>query len=263
MGVEINEKVKSWADFTKEVDKFAPYFIYFRGQSKWEWELEPSIQRHFKRTNLVDDVKAALDLEGSALREFKAQAHNHISPNTLTVTGEGLANWWGLMQHHGAPTRLLDWTKSIYVAAYFAVIDDLGSDGAIWLVRHESFQQKMKEKFGADCFLKWFKEEELLLNPDAPNAVIFFEKEQKIPRMAIQQSLASMCLAILGNQTNIISEVMKGVGMENAFVKIKIPAKLKPEFIIKLHSMNISANSLFPGIDGLARSINELFLMRI
>ncbi len=37
------------------------------------------------------------------------------------------------MQQHGAPTRLLDWTTSAYVALYFAVCENFESDGSLWL----------------------------------------------------------------------------------------------------------------------------------
>src|SRR5216684_3693164 len=42
-------------------------------------------------------------------------------------------HWLALMQHHGAPTRLLDFTWSPYVAAFFA-LERATSDAAIWAI---------------------------------------------------------------------------------------------------------------------------------
>jgi len=44
-------------------------------------------------------------------------------PENLIPDDEDLVGWWQLMQHYRAPTRLLDWTRSPYVATYFAVIE--------------------------------------------------------------------------------------------------------------------------------------------
>jgi len=51
------------------------------------------------------------------------------------------------MQHHGAPTRLLDWSTSIYVAAYFAVIEQPNADGVIWIVHLDTVRNRMIEKY--------------------------------------------------------------------------------------------------------------------
>src|SRR6185295_2730446 len=59
---------------------------------------------------------------------------HHYSANI--PTREEPLRWLSLMQHHGAPTRLLDWTYSIYVASYFA-LEYATSDCAVWKINKE------------------------------------------------------------------------------------------------------------------------------
>src|SRR5689334_4278755 len=87
-----------------------PYI--FRGQANTAWPLVPSLVRA-----LGDGTRpaTALWIEDLLRQEFMSQAHLHIPPGVFTHTLAD-ADWWQLMQHHGAPTRLLDWTQSPYVA---------------------------------------------------------------------------------------------------------------------------------------------------
>jgi hypothetical protein len=89
------------------------------------------------------DLRMALSREAAIVREFMRRAHHHLSD---VPTPRGLASepdrleWLALMQHHGAPTRLLDWTYSLYVATHFACLHgvrDTASDLAIWLINTE------------------------------------------------------------------------------------------------------------------------------
>jgi hypothetical protein len=62
------------------------------------------------------DLGKAPRIESGLLRRFKRQAHHYIS--NPPEENDPL-EWLALMQHYGAPTRLLDWTYSFFVALYF------------------------------------------------------------------------------------------------------------------------------------------------
>jgi hypothetical protein len=90
---------------------------WFRGHGRASFKLVPSLYRQ------ISDVSAALDMEGRLLREFDNRSR------TIAEAG-GTRDAWEilfLMQHHGVPTRMLDWSRNLLIAAYFAV-----SDSAAW-----------------------------------------------------------------------------------------------------------------------------------
>jgi len=96
------------------------------------------------------------------------------------------------------------------------------------------------------------------LQPGAPLHVDFVVRNNKTDRMIAQQGGFSICRSILGDHGEIISAAIGGESTRILFYKLIIPANLKTVFLKKLHSMNITANALFPDIDGLGRSITEL-----
>lgn len=92
------------------VEQTNPTWI-FRGHSDCKWQLWPSLERLDPQL----DWEAA---EGDLLRNFQAKARLYADD----VPGDGQrVEWLGLMQHHGLPTRLLDFTYSPFVATYFAL----------------------------------------------------------------------------------------------------------------------------------------------
>jgi FRG domain len=62
----------------------------------------------------------AINREHWMLYEFKKRYHLYSS--VLPAPSDNV-EWLALMQHHGAPTRLLDFTDSFYVAVHFAIVD--------------------------------------------------------------------------------------------------------------------------------------------
>lgn len=93
--------------------------VWFRGQASKDWKLVPSIARN-------PDIPPEMNL----IKKFKQSASILLNPLPTN-----LIDWLFIMQHHGAPTRLLDWTESPLVASYFAadnVKEDISKDGVVW-----------------------------------------------------------------------------------------------------------------------------------
>jgi hypothetical protein len=116
----------SWEELVGRFDDL-PAWI-FRGHASTKWDLQSTLDR------MAPAGHPKTFAEYSLTREFKRRAHTYLQAHQVpTKPGE----WLALMQHFGAPTRLLDFTKSPYVAAYFA-FEDLPLDGsdrcAIWAI---------------------------------------------------------------------------------------------------------------------------------
>ena len=100
----------------------------FRGQSDSKWPMFSSLSRYF--INFQISQKAWPTLEARVLRILKRKSHLFLEH--LPAEDDAF-EWLGLMQHHGTPTRLLDFTWSPYVAAFFA-LERATSDAAVWAV---------------------------------------------------------------------------------------------------------------------------------
>jgi len=87
----------------------------FRGQTNAEWGLETTLERLARRFSI--DFSELSKIEQGLLRKFQREASLYIS--TPPNKNDNM-QWLALMQHHGSPTRLLDWTYSFFVATYFA-----------------------------------------------------------------------------------------------------------------------------------------------
>jgi hypothetical protein len=98
---------------------------WWRGHADAEWRLEAQVHR--KNPEKPDRPS---NIELTLIGHFVSRAPSRSRrpcPNSDDFFG-----WLFLAQHYGLPTRLLDWTESPLVAAYFAVLDRPDDDGCIW-----------------------------------------------------------------------------------------------------------------------------------
>jgi FRG domain len=99
----------------------------FRGQQRASWGLSPKLYRDFGDYKYLKKY----EVEDEIREEFAARAPILSESRTAADPWE----WYFLMQHFGAPTRLLDWTEGALIALYFAVRDHPGLyDAAVWVL---------------------------------------------------------------------------------------------------------------------------------
>jgi hypothetical protein len=185
-----------------------------------------------------------------------------------TLSGpDYVLNWWPLMRHYGAPTRLLDWSLSPYVALYFAVDTRWDEDGALWWFRSSAAGNLMSRKFGnayETHSRQLFETHDAasFLASSQPAMLFYFELKRTIDRIGNQQGFFSLCLDPRADHAEVLNDLVDyqdGPHCE----KIIVPASLKPELLRELHLMNVTGKSMFPGLDGLGRTLAELTKLSI
>lgn len=247
--------IDNWGKFDFLVDRTIPSRstkagALFRGQSKATWYPEPSLCRFARERQLTREQ--ILEIEARALMEFQPQAYLLVPPGLISLD---LVSWWGLMQHHGAPTRLLDWTSAPFVALYFAVADNWEDDGAVWMFEGAALSLGMEKMYGSSIPTEADYPE--MVTSNTSDEIYPFRRARLTDRMIAQQGGFTICKDILGNHPQLIQRM----SIKDIQLKLIIPKELKPTFLDRLRRMNVTASSLFPGIDGLGRSIGELSLM--
>lgn len=229
--------------------------IAYRGLNDAASELTTSLMR------LGDGY---VRLERHLLRNFRKYAHRDA------VQYDSTWNWLTLAQHHGLPTRMLDWTFSPYVAMHFATADAdrFGCDGAIWAVDYVKVHQTLpaalrreQEKEGADLFTVEMLEHvapsiEALAQISSEPFILFMEPPSIDDRVANQYALLAV-----PSRADVRVDLWLA-DRPDFYVKYIIPAELKWEIRDKLDQANVTERVLFPGLDGLSSWLKRLYTPR-
>lgn len=247
------ETLRKWDD----IHRYQRRGWIYRGQQHKGWKLETSLERCCKREKIEPK-----NTEEHLLRDFKRVYHQYVQH---IPKKDSKIEWLSLMQHHGAPTRLLDFTYSIYVAAYFA-LENAKSDCAVWAVngpwalkQAKKILRVVKEKEQSAKRLPLPTEE---FHEQDYNKLLFDEPFKKVafplnPFRLNERLLAQHGTFMApGNVSNTFMENIRAIdGHNENCIKIVIPYKLRKNALERLFNMNISRTSLFPGLDGYAQSL--------
>jgi len=271
-----------WMDFLYDEDKTAQELVqygndltnlstlnserqafFFRGQGDSDWRLQPKLYR------LVKDIskECALRYEFDSITYFRQRAHLFLNPS-LIPKDDHTVEWLALMQQYSAPTRMLDWTTSFYVALYFAVTDaPLDRPGAVWFFDREGLQRWMgryetisKEK-AAEILSCEENFVEFGMNKAECNIEIY-ENDTKTERMIPQQSTFTFCHRLFCDHADPIGNALWKLRNQGELVlpltRIIVSPETKKHLRNHLNKLNLSASTLFPGIDGVGRAISEI-----
>jgi hypothetical protein len=238
-------RLTTWDAFLALVVK-PPYSNWaFRGERDERWPLFSSLSRYLR--NFGVDRRAWADQEQRILRVFKRKAHQFVAQ---PPAAEDDFQWLALMQHHGAPTRLIDFTWSPYVAAFFALERTL-NDGVVWSMnpaavnssRSTSRSPRIDPRDG-DNFTRYY------LKGD--KRFIWIGEPHTMNRRLIAQSGTFAVPSVLDVP---VEEILSDRDQENILAKFILTNAVREVGMRELYRMNITYATLFPDLDGLARSM--------
>jgi len=294
----VQVRIDSWGEFRQVASQMQG--CIYRGQSATAWPLSTSLERVIRRNDLITyraGMALARNHEHWMLHEFKRKFGVY---STNPPEDNSNVEWLAIMQHHGAPTRLLDFTRSFYIACFFATEASEG-DAAVWALSSWSLRSRLKERFklsyesGHDL-----KDTINLHHLELANSVIGeyntkkiqpgvipFEPRRLTARMMRQQgiflaptvienSFMQNLSAVFGLEetgdppeiklnefTRLIGNWVSTPKSERCVVmKFVLPRTLHGEILRDLRAMNITCETLFPDLDGLARSLVQQVIVR-
>lgn len=225
----------------------------FRGMSDAGVDLRTSLQR------LGGEYARH---EASLLRNFRKYAHRSSVPR------ESVWNWLALAQHHGLPTRLMDWTFSPYVALHFATanLDAYHVDGVVWCLDYvkahaqlPAILRDLTQGENADVFSADMLDlaADTLAKLDAlgrdRSFLLFLEPPSLDDRIVNQSALFALMSSPAARMDQWLEE------HPDLAYRLIIPAQLKWEVRDKLDQANITERVLFPGLDGLSRWLTRYY----
>lgn len=265
--------VNSWSD-CRELFKFIEGWV-FRGQANSDWSLQTTLERGAEINST--DIRSIPQVEQNIIDKFQRRAVHYLDK----LPGkENTLEWLSLIQHHGGPTRLLDFSYSYYISLFFS-IDQAFQESSVYCLNKDLVSKKglETEKWrGLDDETKFGSREycnDALKEQTLSPLVMLVEPFNIHERLSRQQGLFAVPfegrqsfeynLSLTVNRyqkalpksrvINSYIEVLDVLQNECALLKVRIPKNLHNEIRKELKLMNITSETLYPGIDGFSKSL--------
>jgi hypothetical protein len=232
-------EINSWAEFKSYVIGLDHRRYIFRGQRN-----PLRLRTGFHRTGRADLLRFVI--------EDIPTLYRHLSQRTTHIFNLNIAEqngaFFNLVQHHGYPTPLLDWSYSPYVGAFFAYQKIRNS---------EALTAKAEEKVRIFMFDQMLWRTTYNQIPKVTSCPPHFSIQEFIAidneRLIPQQSISSIT-----NIDDIESYIRSRETDERRYLQvIDLPMNERPQIMRELSVMGITAGSLFPGLDGACEELKE------
>jgi hypothetical protein len=213
------------------------------------------------------------ELEAHILRNFIRYSRPHLP--TAPV------NEWEVLvaaQHHGVPTRLLDWTYSPLVAAHFATTDaHVGRDRAVWRLDwqqvHRAFKlpklalliEDLARTFGSEDkpFTPWTlfdaanasEGKKATVGADSRDFACMIEPPSLDARIIAQAAVFTLC----SDTSRSFDAFLESHGLASTLTKFVIPQAEAPRFRDQLDLVGIDERRVYPDLDGVAEGLRRYY----
>lgn len=212
--------------------------VWFRGHADESWKLQPYFLRLKNPPSEMNYIK-----------KFKQSGTLLLDPKP-----NSLLDWLLIMQHHGMPTRLLDWSESPLVATYFCVNQHLDKNATLWMLRPVELNKisnvvpdyKYDIPSIEDNILQTYTPESLASERTSkllPIAAIFPRNNQ---RMQAQQGVFTI--------SHRNDKAIEEIGNKKHIWKYVIPADCKSKIQNELKSLGFGKFQLFPELSSIGES---------
>ncbi len=248
---EFGKKVSS---IGKEWYPDYPLLPWCRGQERSEWPLVPKLYR-----GVVDDLNTEFEIR----EEFCTRApalSDYAKPSDNRVLSKW--EWYFVMQHYGAPTRLLDWSEGPLVSLYFAVRSNSGNfPAAVWILDAWWLNRTVirKDEVIPPADAGTLPEDRKRVAAWLPDR---FQKRARLPRLPCavypthtmrRISAQRSCFTIHGNVHDGFDQLARR--QRPRLVKIEIPAWEVRQVRDTLESYGIDETTIFPDLEALGRAV--------
>lgn len=267
----IEHRVSNWNELNDQLfsDTWNPGIKRFRSTFAYRGVTEATFPMS---TGLARLGPPYPNMERNLLKQFQKYAHKNVVEKNTDW------HWLSVAQHHGLPTRLLDWTYSPLVALHFATFDldaHTGKDAAVWKVNYSQVHDLLQasetenlDKLGARIFSVDALSATIngLDDLDRRSAArykiaVFFEPPSIDDRIVNQFAYFSV---ISDGQMSFDDWLtLPHVAGSVDAIKIVIPDALKWEIRDKLDQSNVNERVLMTGLDGLCAWLRRHYKPRI
>lgn len=252
-----NVKINDIEELLKKINSYPNNFA-FRGQSNSIWGLQSTLER------MVPKHEQRRSFEDRSLEQFRSKFK--IYSRDIEMPEQKLS-WLSLMQHHGVPTRLLDFTTSPYIALYFAIenlIPTANGDLALYAIDYTKLFEKsceyvldkdigFKEYSDSISFYKNCEQAfENIFDKHSHNVLWFVDPVQLNNRLEKQAGT----FLISGSFNKSIEELLElDIYNDVSMEKICIPHKFYKNIYTILRKINLGPKNIYGDLHGLAMDI--------
>jgi len=252
----------------------AAWLPWFRGEQSAAWLPGTALQPKLYRDGF--DSKLTLDLEAEMRVEFRRRGGQLITERAPVDKWE----WYFLMQHHGGPTRLLDWSDAALVGLYFAVSkrgrngdSNADTDAAVYMLDpcwlNEQAFKEFKEVSGlgdeyrqfGPALPDWDEAKSYLTDDEFDNddklcikCPLAIVPSHFLRRLAAQRS----CFTIFGREKDGLKKLV-AESADAHLVRFDVKKESIPEITQDLRWAGISEDTIFPDLEGLGRELSYRF----